>query len=701
MTQTMPAIAGRRRRQTATCRWRFRGSDLASAAAAALLAAGCAGWLPDGGPVIAGPPEGSYDIEITGIEVTQATQSLANDMPLVAGRDTLVRVYARELTGRSVPDVRLFLFYSVGHGTVGGGADGYGGMRAATADVRPDGGDRALLEHSFNFAFDLWMPNDVDPGSPGTLSLRARLDPATVGGDVEEGNNAWPETDFELHVPDEFRLHMVPVRIRVGGALAIHRYGDGPNDAAIAGSRLRYLPFADAAQRFRRTDTELALEPDAGQWDIQHADDWGEILDDLAAIRMLAGAPPGKIYLGMLPPASLPQDLSGLGFLGGRVAAVEMSQEVPAAAPWIVQGGQTLGHELGHLLGLLHVRCSDEEDTDPSYPWPSGPQSFLCLLTEEDPAGYYGADVYHHRLDLDEPRIVSNALDPLPAAFPLMGYRPHRWISPWEYCRALPGVGIPCDLPWPSPPATEGPQPGAGPGFTAALPDPGPVLNALSGATSYLMAGGVLDPRAGTASLAPFYLVDRAELPASVLDQALERRRSGPRADSGHRFSLEDADGRPLHQQPVISGWLAGSTRGGREAPISSLLLRDLLPAPPGLRWIRLRRGETVVAERELSPSAPAVAWSSPRAGDSVERGDVLRWRASDADGDPLLHTVLWSPDDGESWTVLALERSAASLEVDDAVVAELRGARGPGLLRVVTTDGVRSALATLRVTPR
>ena len=39
------------------------------------------------------------DFTVTGIEVTQGIQNLANEMPLVAGRATVVRVYVADLSG--------------------------------------------------------------------------------------------------------------------------------------------------------------------------------------------------------------------------------------------------------------------------------------------------------------------------------------------------------------------------------------------------------------------------------------------------------------------------------------------------------------------------------------------------------------------------------------------------------------------------
>lgn len=672
---------------------------LPALAAALALGAACTG-LPaaDNGPVLGAPPAGPYDVEITGIEVTQGTQNLANDIPVVAGRNTLVRVYARETTGKNVPDVQVYLYYSVGHGTVGGGAEGYGGLTAASADVRPDGGDRTQLENSFDFGFNLWMPDDVDLTSPGTLTLRAELNPATVPEDVDPTNDHWPEIEYALHVPDAFELHFVPIRIHNGEQVEEHGFGDGPNDTAIARSRLRYLPFADAAGRFKRSHQAAALAAPQGTWDIQNEDDWAEILDRLEAMRMLAGAPPNEIYYGMLPGIAVQPPSSGLASVGGRVAEGQMDQRAPAEHPWLFEGGQILGHELGHVLGLLHVNCLGEDDTDPAYPWPTTATAF-CRLSDEDPDGYYGADVYYAELDLDEARIFGNALDFVEGAFPLMGYVTRRWISPWEYCKALPGVGIPCNLPWPPPPDTDDAP--SGPHFTGPTPDPGPVLNGLAAASSYLIVGGVLDLTAGTATLAPFYLTPEGELPPSVLRQALDRRRGGPRASSGYRFSLEDAEGRTLHEQPVISGWLAGS---GGEATVNlqspRLILRDLLPAPEGVRWIRLRRGGEVVAERAISRHGPEVAWTNPPPGQALASGDVLRWQAADADGDTLSHSVLWSHDGGDSWTVLTLEQRTSELLIEHGVQAELRTANGPGLLRVITTDGVRTAHGTVRVAP-
>ncbi len=65
-------------------------------------------------------------------------------------------------------------------------------------------------------------------------------------------------------------------------------------------------------------------------------------------------------------------------------------------------------------------------------------------------------------------------------------------------------------------------------------------------------------------------------------------------------------------------------------------------------------------------------------------------WDGSDADGDPLSYSLLYSNDSGASWETLLAGLTDEQVELD---TAQLPG--GPGMLRVLATDGFLSAMDT------
>ncbi|CAN5340185.1 hypothetical protein BH20ACT24_BH20ACT24_10350 [soil metagenome] len=99
------------------------------------------------------------------------------------------------------------------------------------------------------------------------------------------------------------------------------------------------------------------------------------------------------------------------------------------------------------------------------------------------------------------------------------------------------------------------------------------------------------------------------------------------------------------------------------------------------------------------SPSVPIVEILSPKPGGTL-RGEVtVDWEASDRDDDPLLFSLQYSPDNGETFVSLAADLQLGGPDtkfVGDT--SQIPGTDGPtGLLRLITTDGMNSILTDVR----
>ena len=87
-----------------------------------------------------------------------------------------------------------------------------------------------------------------------------------------------------------------------------------------------------------------------------------------------------------------------------------------------------------------------------------------------------------------------------------------------------------------------------------------------------------------------------------------------------------------------------------------------------------------------LTANAPEVTVQAPNGGESISAETEIQWTATDSDGDNLTHTILYSADNGQSWTMIATGLTTTSYDWDPTL--------SPGgdqcHIRVVSSDGFR-----------
>jgi hypothetical protein len=113
-----------------------------------------------------------------------------------------------------------------------------------------------------------------------------------------------------------------------------------------------------------------------------------------------------------------------------------------------------------------------------------------------------------------------------------------------------------------------------------------------------------------------------------------------------------------------------------------------ILPWPEGTTSVLLTEGATVLAQRAASTHPPTVQVLAPNGGETWDGELVVRWSGSDADGDALHYSVLYSPNGGVSWVPLVAETTVTTLTADSGYLAggEL------GLVKVRASDGFATA---------
>lgn len=162
-------------------------------------------------------------------------------------------------------------------------------------------------------------------------------------------------------------------------------------------------------------------------------------------------------------------------------------------------------------------------------------------------------------------------------------------------------------------------------------------------------------------------------------------------ADGTHAIVLVSGTGSVVHSTrftPESSSAEPAEGATGARPPASSFFV----VVPPDLgpvTEVRLEASGKVLATRTVSSSPPAVSVPAVSDGDA-ETLDVT-WTSSDPDRDPLTHWVLVSADGGASWDAVAADITGTSVELPRWTLPGGTAA----LVRVVASDGVRSAVAT------
>jgi len=313
--------------------------------------------------------------------VTQSVQNADLGVPIIAGREALLRVfvtgdlpsfYRPRVAARFHIGDRLVHWAEVGH----------------DSETLPTEIEAGRLDRSFNIPVPAGalvpgaeMVIEVDPAgavphAPGSL-LRI---PA-------EGRIA-----LDVRPLDRLDLTVVPVVVASDTAPEedVREWTGG---LSAHGETLRFprsvLPIGDL-----RLDVHEGIVTTA---DLTTGSGWGELLAEIILLRASEGSR-GYWYGAVVPVAG--SRWRGLGTIGFPVA-------VGAA------DAETLAHELGHNMGLRHAPCGGTGDADEDYPHEGG------II------GEWGYDVHARRLI--HPFLHKD----------VMGYCTSMWVSDYHFVKAM------------------------------------------------------------------------------------------------------------------------------------------------------------------------------------------------------------------------------------------------------------------------
>ncbi len=322
----------------------------------------------------------SVKIGASAVHLTQAVQTLGGEVPLIAGRSALLRVF---VTGDRASFYRprpLATFY-------GDGAPIHTMRLDPAVDRIPMMPDESSLDRSFNGVVPGWV---LQPGAELVVELDPDgVVPAIPGSDRRVPADGRLRLDVRSVPPMD--LTVVPV-LHAGDSQAALAWVEGMSPTSPKITFVRsVLPIGEL---------EVTVhEPYRTEADLATVGGWFSLLREIRVLRLTEGGR-GYYYGAFAPPPESPY--KGLGYIGRPPGVGILDID-------------TFAHELGHNMGLRHAPCGSVVNPDANFPY-------------ED--GSIGAFGYETRAG--NTRIVD------PAEYrDLMTYCDPSWISDYHFVKAM------------------------------------------------------------------------------------------------------------------------------------------------------------------------------------------------------------------------------------------------------------------------
>ena len=324
----------------------------------------------------------TLNLRVDGVYLTQAAQRYDGTVPLVAGRNAYLRVFALANEANTAqPPVRVRLY----SGTT---------LVQTYSIIAPVVGvPMAVNEGTLTSSWNVLVPGSlVQPN----LRVLADVDPALATAETDESDNHFPlsgvPATVDVRALPTLNIRFVPVLQQVNG---LRGNVSDANKEGFLGDLKLMLPVGayDADVRAAYTTTAPVLQNDNANGA------WGTILSEVLALRSTDGN--SRYYYGVVK-TSYGSGVAGMGYVGGTARTAIGWDYLPS-------GKGVMAHELGHNMSRLHAPCSGVSGPDPGYPYAGGK------------IGMWGLDVT--TLALKSPATYVD----------LMGYCSPAWVSDYNW----------------------------------------------------------------------------------------------------------------------------------------------------------------------------------------------------------------------------------------------------------------------------
>ena len=304
-------------------------------------------------------------LEASAVHLTQAVQTLEGDIPLIAGRPALLRVFVTgDKTSFYRPRPEAIFHHDGGPIHT---------MRLdPAADRIPLEAEEGRLDRSFNGVVPGWV---LQPG----VELAVELDPDGVVPAVAGSHR---------RVPAEGRLKLNVMTVPPMGLTVVPVMHS--RDTEAAPTWVEGMTATDARIAFVRSilpigELELTVrEPYRTTADLARPEGWLSLLREISVLRITERRQ-DYYYAALAAPADAP--FKGLGYIGRPIGIGILDID-------------TFAHELGHNMGLRHAPCGIALNPDPDFPYEDGSIGVFGYETRRgstkmaDPAEYWDLMTY-------------------------------------------------------------------------------------------------------------------------------------------------------------------------------------------------------------------------------------------------------------------------------------------------------------------
>ncbi len=610
-----------------------------------------------GGPPAPPPPP---PVIVTGMEVTQGIQDVANSVQLNNSRRTFVRVYVRAV-GAPVVGATASLS-AIGNFESGGGTTAVplgsivpsnpGGPRI-TIPIAPQ---RANLNDSFLFELPFrWTQFSA-------LRLAASISGAAGAPSPSCTSDPLIAPVRELRRFTTLKVQFVRMAYQLPGVYPPPGNGFAQASSIEQQRNASWINRAYPLSRLISAPSMVLFDPVLGTY-----------VDQSSPICMLYPAARREMCAHDYTAARLAALQIATGFMGDADVGYALIPQYPgvpgtrgACCTARIGAGPAnvddyAAHEVGHFLGRDHPvqgsglpLCRHSAD-DPNYPHfrsriapqPADPNTDLAGFDRGEPS--LGID-----MGFRSPGGHSD----------IMGYCKPSWISDYTYNALAIALQI---------------------------------LNPFTGTVDAVEERAHRRAPAGPSQGGDFLIVqgsisgDRTFAALNAIQRVDRVFEQPPRPPGDYSIRLVDAGGATLADYsfaPVIADDSVGSAIGA----LPQLSFGHAVPFVAGTRAVRIvtTANGSVIGTTALSATAPSVANVALQGAPDPTTGiAMLAWTASDADGDPLRFDLFSTRDNGATLRPLKLGVTGASTTIDTSMLAG-----GSTRFRVIGYDGVLTAWA-------
>lgn len=626
------------------------------------------------------------DINARALEVTQGMQNIYNEMPLVAGRRTVARLYAISTYAESGITAELRAYDKNWKELSGSPL-----MAEKPVVVNSTGLDRTRLDQSFVFMLPpAWTYGDIN--------FKATVNSSRINSESDTSNNArnffasFKSGKRDSHLENQV-VH-VPISLRRNNERNADRVifdRHNPYFRPIVSHALRMMPS------YKQDTINCNVKPlrdPVNRWNTEKNVGWYWMINALRSASGKSLCHMNDFWHGMVSRESISPGGEGAvsGLAWGKTFLTLMGASTGTDTYY---DGETFVHELGHAKSLDHVcKVHNAKQIDDDFPY-----NDTCELTRGNKSffttgndGYMGLDVYHDYFGTSRMKVItSQQVLPMPddgfVGSPIMAYTMGKhWISPYDYCKLLDKSGIDCKKSSIAKHMTkeEAAQFAAqekaaqhedenqdrfkvrayGAGFdnyvpvypveTSVLPSGYKPPLLTNKQATYLEVSGAFDLSLPTA--AAFQVSSYANPSDYNFDESNAFNQAViNRADTSYKNTLVlrqylSSSNKSILKADVVAQVDASDTDPSDRSRVT--MFNQLVIPAAGARYFELIYGSHIIASYSASNNAPVVNFNPINFTQLTEESKIS-WTASDADQNTLTYDLYYRPNPASPWRLV------------------------------------------------